>query len=77
MFKLYNSSDSAVEVKTDVDTFLLMPKSVSLVEGSSLLKTFPEIQVLEQPSAGSSSLPKAFTEVQVSEQPSVENKKSK
>lgn len=50
MFKLYNSSDSAVEVQTDVDTFLLMPKSVSLVEGKTLTKTATCVQVLEQPS---------------------------
>lgn len=53
MFKLYNSSDAAMEVQTDVDTFLLMPKSVSLIKGKTLLKTSSYVQVLEQPSTDS------------------------
>ena len=51
MFKLYNKTDAAVQVKTDVDTYSIMPRAVADVEGSKLLECPESVQVLASPEA--------------------------
>lgn len=52
MIKVHNKSDAVVQVTTDVDTYSVMPRSNSDLEGTTLKEAPDCIQVLEMPKAG-------------------------
>jgi len=51
MIKVHNKSDAVVQVKTDVDTYSVMPRANADIEGSKIVEAPDCIQVLEAPKA--------------------------